>query len=175
MEQGQMYIVFNPHNLGKNRTKKRSRKIKMVKIYQKPDLSITKTASYAKHPAIGYDNSKNVNNYDKCRTFFSKYNVSKELLYKLFVDYNAKATMKSNYMEIFCHEDTWRIYPKSEDNKVDLWHNNYARTFSGERHFEKGYHRQILRRNTLVGALRYIMNYDYTKIHHSQKALNQNV
>ena len=114
-------------------------------------------------------------NYEKCRAFFNKYDVPTEILNKLFVECKAKAIMKEHYMEICCQEDTWRIYPKSKSDDVDLSHNNYVRTFFGGRNFESGYHKQIIADKSLAGTLKYIMDYNYKKLHNPQKALKQSI
>lgn len=58
---------------------------------------------------------------------------------------------------------------------MELKHNNYVRNFFGERYFAKGYHKQNIPDETLVGALKYIMAYDYNKLHNPEKAVIKNV
>lgn len=77
----------------------------------------------------------------------------------------AKTKIKGNYIEMFCHEDKWRISLNIKDNRVFLEHNNYVRNFFGERYFTQGYHQQNISDKTLVGTLMYIMNYDYNQLH----------
>ena len=107
--------------------------------------------------------------------FFNKHKVSTELLYELFVECGAKASIKGDYVEIHCNEDTWRILLKSKEGEVELKHNNYVRNFLGERYFVKGYHKQNIQDKTLAGVLKYIMSYDYHKFHNPEKILTQNI
>lgn len=116
-----------------------------------------------------------INNVEKYIDFFNKHNVSTELLYKFFVECKAKTKIKGNYIEIFCHEDTWRIAVNIKDNGVYLEHNNYVRNFFGERYFTQGYHKQNILDQTLVGALMYIMNYDYNQLHNPKQTLAKNI
>lgn len=118
---------------------------------------------------------KDIHRYDIYKDFFDKHHVPTELLCQLFVECKARSSMKGNYLEIICHEDTWRISLKSKGNKVELKHNNYVRNFFGERYFAKGYHKQNIPDETLVGALKYIMAYDYNKLHNPEKAVIKNV
>lgn len=116
-----------------------------------------------------------IKNYKRCKNFFDKYNVPSELLYELFVDNGAKATDIGNCIEIRCNEDTWRIYPKYGEKEVELKHNNYVTNFFGQRYFQRGYHKQKICDISLVGALSYIMKYDYKKLHNPEKTFADNI
>ena len=101
---------------------------------------------------------KDNQNYDAYMMFFNKHKVSTELLYELFVECGAKASIKGDYVEIHCNEDTWRILLKSKEGEVELKHNNYVRNFLGERYFVKGYHKQNIQDKTLAGVMKYRMS-----------------
>lgn len=58
---------------------------------------------------------------------------------------------------------------------MDLKHNNYVRDFFRERYLDKGYHKQNISNKTLVGALSYIMSYDYNRFHNPEKTMTKNV
>ena len=174
MEKKQISIIFNPHNMQVNRAKKLSKQIKANKVdYCSAKKAAQIMALVNKSPIepIQFENT----NYEKCRAFFNEYDVPTEILQELFVECKAKAIMKEHYMEIRCHEDTWRIYPKSNSDDVDLSHNNYVRTFFGGRNFESGYHKQIITDKSLAGTLKYIMDYNYKEFHNPQKALKQSI
>lgn len=174
MEKKQISIVFNPHNMQVNRARKSSEQAKADKVDYSSVKKTAQIMALVDKSAIECIHSEDIN-YEKCRAFFNRYDVPTEILNKLFVGCKAKVIMKEHYMEIRCHEDTWRIYPKSQGDDVDLSHNNYVRTFFGERNFEKGYHKQIITDKSLAGTLKYIMNYNYKKFHNPQKALNQSI
>lgn len=174
MEKKQINIVFNPHNMQVNRARKSSEQAKTDKVYYSSAQKTAHIMPLINKSAIERTQSEDTN-YEKCRAFFNKYDVPTEILNKLFVECKAKAIMKEHYIEVRCHEDTWRIYPKSKSDDVDLSHNNYVRTFFGGRNFESGYHRQIITDKSLAGTLKYIMDYDYKKFHNPQKALKQSI
>lgn len=174
MEKKQISIVFNPHNMQANRVRKSSDQVKADRKYYKSARENAQIMVLVNQSAIERIDFENTN-YEKCRAFFDKYGVPAEILHELFTEYKAKAIMKENYMEILCHEDTWRIYPNSKSDGVDLCHNNYVKTFFGGKNFEKGYHKQVITDKSLVSTLKYIMNYDYKKFHNPQKALKQNI
>ena len=121
------------------------------------------------HNAILYQDITDTKSYKKCKVFFDKYNVPTELLHELFCEYHAKATDIGDCIEISCNEDTRRVYPKPGGKEVELKQNNYVSNFFGERYFRKGYHKQTIHDKSLVGALAYIMKYDYKKLHHPKK------
>lgn len=125
--------------------------------------------------AILRNGIKDIHNYNIYKEFFGKHKISTELLYELFVECEADASIKGDYVEICCNEDTWRIPLKSRDSEVDLKHNNYVRNFFGERYFGKGYHKQNIPDKTLTGALTYIMTYNYDKLHNPEKTAIKNI
>lgn len=175
MEKKQISIVFNPYNMQViNRARKSSEQAKIDKVYYSSAKKTPQIMALVNKSVIERTHSEDTN-YEKCRAFFNKYDVPTEILHKLFVECKAKVIMKEHYIEIRCHEDTWRIYPKSKSDDVDLSHNNYVRTFFGGRNFEKGYHKQIITDKSLAGTLKYIMDYDYKKFHNPQKALKQSI
>lgn len=174
MEKKQISIVFNPHNMQVNRAGKLSEQAKADKVDYSSAQKTAHIMPLINKSAIERTQSEDTN-YEKCRAFFNKYDVPTEILNKLFMECKAKAIMKEHYMEVSCHEDTWRIYPKSKSDDVDLSHNNYVRTFFGGRNFESGYHKQIITDKSLAGTLKYIMDYNYKKFHNPQKALKQSI
>ena len=174
MEKKQISIVFNPHNMQVNRARKLSEQAKADKVDYSSAQKTAQIMALINKSAIERSHSEDTN-YEKCRAFFNKYDVPTEILNKLFVECKAKAIMKEHYLEIRCHEDTWRIYPESKSDDVDLSHNNYVRTFFGGRNFESGYHKQIIADKSLAGTLKYIMDYNYKKFHNPQKALKQSI
>lgn len=174
MEKKEIGIVFNPHNMQVNRVRKSSKQAKADKVDYSSVKKTAQIMALVEKSAIECIHSEDIN-YEKCRAIFNRYDVPTEILNKLFVECKAKVIMKEHYMEIRCHEDTWRIYSKSKSDDVDLSHNNYVRTFFGGRNFESGYHKQIITDKSLVGTLKYIMDYNYKKFHNPQKALNQSI
>lgn len=145
----------------------------IVEQFCQPEEAENCQACYRK--VILHNGVTDINNVEKYIDFFNKRNVSTELLYRFFVECKAKATIKGNYIEISCHDDRWRISLNGKGNRVDLEHNNYARNFFGERYFTQGYHKQDILDRTLVGALMYIMNYDYNQFHNPKQTLAKNI
>lgn len=108
--------------------------------------------------------------YQICEEFFDRNQVPTKVLYKLFVQLEAKVIVHKRYMRIFCNEDSWRLYFSSCENDVLLEHNNYAVSYDGCRYMdEKHYHKQVLKVQTVEYALEYLMTYDYEKWHQEKE------
>lgn len=116
-----------------------------------------------------------IGNYEIYRKFFNKHHVPIELLYELFVECDAKCVIEKDFIRIRCSEDTWRISLKAQNKDILLYHNNYQRNFFGERIMTKGFHRQNINNNTLVGVLEYIVKYDYYVLHNPKVHFINNI
>lgn len=112
----------------------------------------------------------------ECEEFFDKHKVPKDILDELLVKCKAQVTVVADYyVEISCHEDTWRIALNSIEGEVNIKHNNYFQSFFGERYITKGFHHQNIPDRTLEGALKYIMAYDYRKFHNPNEIMLRNI
>lgn len=171
MEKKKICIVFNPQNKGENRRRKALNQIKV----KKRDMGNVKKPSFVSCSVKKDTDLQKAEAIEKYKNFFVAYRVPTELLQRLFVEYKAIAMLQRNYVEIRCHEDTWRIFKGAGNEEVELWHNNYVRRFCGERYFVEGYHKQRIPDKTLAGALVYIMDYDYNKHHTPEKIFTRNI
>lgn len=192
MKKKQIFIVFNPYNMGENRKNrkktmdKHNKKSKDIYRHSRnaasqkslnnyPETKGAENCQESYREDILYNGVTDINNIEKYTIFFDKHNISTEILYKFFMESKAKTRIKGDYIEIICHEDTWRIPLNIKSNKVCLEHNNYVRNFFGERHIIRGYHKQTISDKTLVGVLMYIMNYNYNQFHNPKQILAQNI
>lgn len=96
------------------------------------------------------------------RYFFEQYHVPMEIVHRMLTEYQAQIRIKKNCVTVFCKSDRWRISFIGKD-EVLLEHNNYEEGFCGGRHFDPRYH--IQRTTSFNDALKYIMKYDYKKMH----------
>lgn len=103
-----------------------------------------------------------IKDLEKYRDFFDQYHVPMKIIHRLLSEYQARITVKKKVIEVDCKGDRWRILI-IENDQVLLQHNNYVKGFYGGRYYDEGYHTQ--RKSSFVGALKYIMKYNYKQIH----------
>lgn len=104
------------------------------------------------------------------RHFFEQYHVPMELVHRMLSEYQAQIRVKEQSISVVCKSDRWRI-SFIEKDQVQLEHNNYKLGQYGGRCFSTKYHTQRI--STLEDALKYIMKYDYKKMHFSKKGIQK--
>ncbi len=69
---------------------------------------------------------------------------------------------KEDELTVKGKEDTW-IIKEINENRLQLWHNNYVRTSPEERYIIDGFHDQGINDRDLLGLLKYINGYTFEK------------
>lgn len=109
-----------------------------------------------------------------CNRIFTGQNVHTGQLKKFVVQKGIRFHAADfNEMTITCGEDTWIIKGISQ-GRIELWHNNYVKTASGERYITSGFHNQGLDGMTMLQMLNYVSGYSWEK-HLAQEKLKKDV
>lgn len=94
---------------------------------------------------------------------FTKHEVKASQLWKFIEEGNLEFHAKSlEEMTVIGEEDTWKI-DLTNQNKLQLWHNNYVRTSPTERYITEGFHNQGIENASLLVLLRFIEGYSWKK------------
>lgn len=104
--------------------------------------------------------------------FFEQSHVPIEMIHRLLSEFQAQIRVKERCITVFCKSDRWRISLIDKD-QVLLEHNNYKEGLYGGRYFQAEYHAQKI--TSFKGALKYIMKYDYKRIHRLEKSMPKNL
>lgn len=97
-----------------------------------------------------------------CDRFLARYGIGTKLLKELVENGLRFHVRKLNEMIVNGTEDTWKIIA-TDQNDLELWHNNYVKTSETERYLTEGFHKQGVEGKTLRYMLRYIENYSWEK------------
>lgn len=109
---------------------------------------------------IGAEDYKN---YEQYKELYKTMKVKEEILRDMYVVKRMKTSLFHNILTIWYKQDRWKIKLLDEQGYVQLSHNNYRQTDSGEREFIKGYHIQNenCRKARFLYAYRIICDYNY--------------
>ena len=111
-----------------------------------------------------------IKDLERYRDYFEQYHVPMELVYRMLSEYQAHIRVKEESIGVVCKSDRWRITILDKD-QVQLEHNNYKIGHYGGRCFSAKYHIQKI--SSLEDALKYIMKYNYKKMHFSKKGIQK--
>lgn len=105
------------------------------------------------------DGSKHINTYSR---FFNKVGATQHDLYKLFIENNAKLKwINANTVQLKVNDDSWQI--AFIDGENHLYHNNYIYLKDNTRHFDGGFHKQLVIGNKFHNFLYVMINYSWTE------------
>lgn len=98
-----------------------------------------------------------------CDRIFKNQYISNSRIQHYVMDVGMKFHAKDySKMQVKSVEDNWLI-KGLDNNKMELWHNNYVKTSPTERYITNGYHNQNVECSTLVQLLNYIERYSWQK------------